>query len=92
MYKKYHKDTPVCLHLDSAAYQGGGKPPARDPVKARIPSEYSLAQLLSNRSHCTRRYSFGSGAFAGSLAGDCTIKVEANWGIFMIFLIHKRFP
>ena len=70
--KKYQKDTPVCLHLYHAVV-------IQTTHKcAAIPSEYSLAQHCSNKSHCVDD-TWYCGAFVGCLDGDCIIKVEGNW-------------
>ena len=67
MYKKYHKDTPVCLHLnDAVASQRSLK---RTGVRI---SYCQISRTVPDYTHLV------SGAFEGSLAGDCTIKVEAN--------------
>ena len=62
--------------------------PPRDPRKRRIPSESSLVQLLSNKSHCARRHSLGIRRFCGISGWRLLDKGGANWGIFFCSILH----
>ena len=60
------------------------------PISQMFPSHIQVSIVLHNRAYlgnnCAIQYSFGISEHMRNVLVDCLIKVDANWGIFMIFL------